>query len=413
MASDIRASQRVSSLDGLRGVAALIVVVQHCALVSPALAAGYYGGDVGGLANQIALYSPLHLFWGGAEAVVVFFVLSGVVLVRAMRSSRFTWGSYFPSRLVRLWLPVVGAVALGYLLLAVLPTIFPKLAGTGTSSPWLDRPFGYPFEAVAQDLALLGGTSGIVSPLWTLRWEIIFSLLLPVLAFAARLIPAWLFGVVCIALSATGAATHVAALQYLPIFGVGVALAFMWERLDRAGTGIRRGGSAVAWTAGLIAIVLAMTSKWTLRPVLDDAIVTPVSQVLIVSGAAALVYAAARCRPLNRLLSIKPIAWLGAVSFSLYLVHEPFVVTYAHLTGSAKLTLLLAVPTALLAAWLFWLVLERPVHHLSRRVRDRVATKELTELRARVQEQAAASAPVEPGRGSEPAHPPTRPLSVV
>lgn len=412
MASDVHVSQRVSSLDGLRGVAALIVVVQHCALVSPALAAGYYGGDVGGVANQIALYSPLHLFWGGAEAVVVFFVLSGVVLVRAMQSARFTWGSYFPSRLVRLWLPVVGAVALGYLLLAVLPTIFPRLAGAGTSSPWLDRPFGYPFESVAQDLALLGGTSGIVSPLWTLRWEIIFSLLLPVLAFAARLIPAWLFGVACIVLSATGAATHVAALQYLPIFGVGVALALTWQRLDRRGAGIGRGGSAVAWTFGLIAIVLAMTSKWTLRPILDDAIVTPVSQVLIVSGAAALVYAAARCRPLNRLLSIKPIAWLGAVSFSLYLVHEPFVVTYAHLTGSARLTLLFAIPTALLAAWLFWLVLERPVHHLSRRLRDRVATRELADLQARV---AATSAPVPAERtlAAESHRPPTRPLSVV
>lgn len=412
MASDIRTSQRVSSLDGLRGVAALIVVVQHCALVSPALAAGYYGGDVGGVVNQIAVYSPLHLFWGGAEAVVVFFVLSGVVLVRAMQSARFTWGSYFPSRLVRLWVPVVGAVALGYLLLAVLPSIFPKLAGTGTASPWLDRPFGYPFESVAQDLALLGGTSGIVSPLWTLRWEIIFSLLLPVLAFAARLIPAWLFGVICIALSATGAATHVAALQYLPIFGVGVALAFMWDRLEQRGAGIGRRGSAVAWSFGLIAIVLAMTSKWTLRPILDDAIVTPVSQVLIVSGAAALVYAAARCRPLNRVLSIKPIAWLGAVSFSLYLVHEPFVVTYAHLTGSARLTLLLAVPTALLAAWLFWLVVERPVHHLARRLRDRVASRELAELHDRVKA-ADAAAGTGPARETDPAHPPTRPLSVV
>ena len=409
MASDIQASQRVSSLDGLRGVAALIVVVQHCALVSPALAAGYYGGDVGGVLNQIALYSPLHLFWGGAEAVVVFFVLSGVVLVRAMRSSRFTWGSYFPSRLVRLWLPVIGAVALGYLLLALLPTIFPKLAGTGTSSPWLDRPFGYPFESVVQDLALLGGTSGIVSPLWTLRWEIIFSLLLPVLAFAARLIPAWLFGLVCIALSATGAATQVAALQYLPIFGVGVALAFMWERLDERGTRMGRATSIVLWSGGLIAVVLAMTSKWTLRPILDNAIVTPVSQVLIVSGAAVLVYAAARCRALNRLLSIKPIAWLGAVSFSLYLVHEPFVLTYAHLTGSAKLTLLLAVPTALLAAWLFWLVLERPVHHLARSLRDRIASRELADLRARVTATAADSA-AEPAASP---HPRTQPLPVA
>ena len=85
------ASSRLSSLDGLRGVAALIVVVHHSMLVSPNLAAAYYGGEVEGLAANIVTYSPLHLLWGGKEAVVVFFVLSGLVLVLAMRSMRFDW----------------------------------------------------------------------------------------------------------------------------------------------------------------------------------------------------------------------------------------------------------------------------------------------------------------------------------
>src|SRR5262245_36856658 len=109
-------SQRFASLDGLRGVAALVVVVHHSLLVSPMLAAAYYGGDITGALHRIAVYSPLHLLWGGKEAVVVFFVLSGFVLVMAMRSRSFDWASYFPSRLLRLYLPVAGAVALGALI---------------------------------------------------------------------------------------------------------------------------------------------------------------------------------------------------------------------------------------------------------------------------------------------------------
>lgn len=73
---------RVRALDGIRGLAAVVVVVHHTFLVSPLLANPYQNPyDVRpGTIAWWATYTPLHLFWDGTEAVFVFFVLSGFVL---------------------------------------------------------------------------------------------------------------------------------------------------------------------------------------------------------------------------------------------------------------------------------------------------------------------------------------------
>jgi peptidoglycan/LPS O-acetylase OafA/YrhL len=306
------AANRLSALDGLRGIAALVVVVHHALLVSPSLAAAYFGGDVQETPWRIALvYTPLHLVWGGAEAVVVFFVLSGFVLARAVRSRSFDWFSYFPSRILRLYLPVLGAVAFGFGVL-LLPH------DGATTSPWLlDRDAGYPFHDIVQDITLLGGTSGVVSPLWTLRWEIIFSLLLPVAAYAARLIPAWVLGVACIALSAVGASQDVAALQYLPVFGVGVAIEGEWDRIGAVVGRMTRRAGAFVWAGMLLLAAVLLSMHWELGGLLGHAAAVTIAQAPIVIGAGILVIAAVHCTTLRRVLTWRPVAWLGAVSFSL------------------------------------------------------------------------------------------------
>ncbi|QAY61284.1 acyltransferase [Microbacterium protaetiae] len=364
------ASSRFSALDGLRGVAALVVVVHHCLLVSPLMAAGYYGGDVGDNPVRLALmYTPLHLVWGGAEAVVVFFVLSGFVLSRAIRSRSFDWFSYFPSRVLRLYVPVVGAIVFGFVVL-MMPHV------NATSSPWLQRDSSdYDLGTVLQDLTLVGGTSGVVSPLWTLRWEVIFSLLLPVAAYAVRVIPAWLLGVLCVGLSTLGAAQDVAAMQYLPIFGVGVALEGEWDRISRTVDRMTRRAGGFVWTGILVLAVTMLSMHWLLLAPLGHAAAVALSQGPIVVGAALLVIMATHFGPLQRLLTWRPIAWLGGISFSLYLIHEPLVLMMAGASHAARWTVLTAVPLALIVAWVFWLVVERPAHHLSRTVRARATWK--------------------------------------
>jgi peptidoglycan/LPS O-acetylase OafA/YrhL len=69
---------------------------------------------------------------------------------------------------------------------------------------------------------------------------------------------------------------------------------------------------------------------------------------------------------------------LGRRSFSLYLVHEPIVVSVALLLGGrapAPVTLAIALPFALAAAALFFRVVESPSHRFARAVSRRLAVR--------------------------------------
>ncbi len=89
---------RWKGLDGLRGLAAIVVVLHHSLLTSPSLALAYFGGPKApvGSPSWLLTYTPLHLVWAGPEAVLVFFVLSGFVLTLPVLTSpandcRFVW----------------------------------------------------------------------------------------------------------------------------------------------------------------------------------------------------------------------------------------------------------------------------------------------------------------------------------
>ncbi len=98
---------RFSSLDGLRGIAAVVVMIHHSMMVLPSLAAPHFTNihvEPALSWSWFAAHTPLHWFWAGREAVWVFFVLSGFVLTRwLMRTSRQSWLAYYSSRLIRLY----------------------------------------------------------------------------------------------------------------------------------------------------------------------------------------------------------------------------------------------------------------------------------------------------------------------
>src|SRR5579871_5000823 len=73
-------SARVVSLDALRGLAAATVVLHHSLVVYPQFWAAYLPNRILSTPIKVLARTPLHLAWGGLEAVVVFFVLSGYVL---------------------------------------------------------------------------------------------------------------------------------------------------------------------------------------------------------------------------------------------------------------------------------------------------------------------------------------------
>lgn len=386
-------NERVLSLDGLRGVGALVVVVYHALLIVPAISAMYLAPANGVLASPPMfsvrwwMYStPLRLLWGGHEAVLVFFVLSGMVLtaplVRRPRHNA-AWLGYYRRRLCRLYVPVWAALLLAVLVCVIVPRR--DVAG----SSWLvTHPDPSPY-LVVHDAALLLGTSNLDSPLWSLRWEVLFSLLLPFMFLIMRVIRVERWPVLAIGLLAVAAAAgqvpavrhHLpvawmtaGSLQYLPVFAVGMIIAMCPERLQQLRHTMQHRTVPVVWT--IVALVLAASPTYLgTAPAVGTAFVL---QLTTLAGVTMIVLSALTLPAVTRALESKAFQYAGSRSFSIYLVHEPILVSVAlavHAAGALPWLLLapLAIAAALVVAEGFYWLMEKPAIRLSRRLDIRVS----------------------------------------
>jgi peptidoglycan/LPS O-acetylase OafA/YrhL len=312
-------------------------------------------------------YTPLHLLWAGGDAVLLFFVLSGYVLALPAVRKGTEWldSSYYPRRLLRLYLPVFGVLIVG----VVLHEVVSHSPVVG-ASPWLNNHSVAPtvkenLEAASLLWPRVTDWSS-VSVLWSLCWEVWFSILLPGLLllplftaarpkFAPAATAALLF-LVCV-----GVYEQNSFLTYIPGFVVGSMVAF---HLDKLMDVMRRIPVWVATAVGVLLLLAPdeMLGIWNGRDI---------ALAMCFAGAAVLVVSALTPGWFRQGLSSRPARWLGSRSFSLYLVHEPVVVVLALLLGGRPpLLVLLAVgvPAALLASELFWRAVESPTIVWARRV---------------------------------------------
>jgi peptidoglycan/LPS O-acetylase OafA/YrhL len=358
---------RLGALDGLRGVAALVVLAHHAMLTFGPLAAPYFGQEPVGKWAALLTYSPAHLVWAGTEAVYLFFVLSGFVLARSFTVAPVPWESYFVSRLVRLYVPVAAAAALAW----VTFVMFPRPAGG--NSLWLEvSPRTYNPTMFVKDATLLSGTSGGVTPLWSLQWEVLFSVLLPVFLVVGRRFHAGLLLTSAIALSACGVALHNSVLSYLPMFMVGVGLYRVSASLEKLRIRVDARGAGWTWGVGvpLFAVTLLLTvAAWWHPAISENPLMNAGARMLSLVGVAGVVVAAIIWRPWSRLLESRIVQWCGAISFSLYLVHEPLIKAAAFVSPGSAPVILAAIGVSIAVAWVFYVACERPVHRLARRLK--------------------------------------------
>ncbi len=364
--------ERLRSLDGLRGVAALVVVLHHALLVLPLLSVVQEQESAAGLGAGVWLltHSPLHLVWAGEEAVLIFFVLSGLVLALPATRHPVGWGAYFPRRLVRLYLPVWGALLVAVTLVVLVPR-----RESAVQSSWVNERVGAQPSDAWHDAVLLNGVSPLDTPLWSLRWEVVFSLLLPLfLVFGGRLRRAAVAKVILL-LALVGIGTMLGShpLRYLPVFGLGVLMAYHADELAAVARWLeRRSRPRLAWTVVGLVTVLLLAGRWEMAGLPSTMLITEaVGSGGTIVGAAMAVFLAMHWVSVRGVLELRPVQWLGRRSFSLYLVHEPVVVGLAvGLPASYALggTLVAGPLLALTLAAVFYRLVESPAHRASQAV---------------------------------------------
>ena len=348
-------------------------MVHHSLLLSPPLANAYLNDrPTVGSWPWVLTDTPLHLIWAGTEAVFLFFVLSGFVLtLPAAQGRRLNLQRYYPQRALRLYIPIAlgAALALG-LINAVARTVHPG------ASWWLNA---HATTAGVGDAVRIGeavyGTNYLNSAYWSLQWEVTFSIALPLFVIAMVRLRLWApvsAAVLIVALVHSTHSSHHSWL-YLPMFGLGALMAQQIGALDRAGA---RLNAMPRWLQAdlLMLATVMLTYRW-LVPLnhfaQDSQAFTTAALLVTLAGACAIVWIFASVDLGHRIGTNRVIAWLGKRSFSLYLVHEPIVVTTAfllHGTTDAGLVLAIALPVSLLAAEIFGRLCEVPAHRLARYV---------------------------------------------
>jgi peptidoglycan/LPS O-acetylase OafA/YrhL len=373
------ADRRMPSLDGLRGIAALVVVFGHAMLTQPFFWVLNFGPFAGHSTNYDWLRTtPLRLLWSSDKAVILFFVLSGFVLALPWINGRQRpYSSFAISRLCRIYLPYCAAMLFaGIFAVALGGQRIPGASDWVNVYGWANYIYR---PTIPSTILMLGNdySTWLDNVTWSLVWEMRVSLLFPLLVIpvirwglrGAVIVGAGLW----VAFSLSQAAdTKFPFASYIlghphdtfyfaAFFLIGIVLARYRDVL----TDLASKGKGLGSIALVIAGSWVWLHNWTIQPEFMKAL-----------GAALFLVAAASDGLPRKLLTTIPVQWLGRVSYSLYLIHVPIILIaeyllYPRLSHVAIVGV--AIPTALLVAELFHRSIERPAHELGRYLVQRKA----------------------------------------
>jgi peptidoglycan/LPS O-acetylase OafA/YrhL len=360
---------RFIELDSLRGLAALSVMICHF------LRFWLIDMTTHASKGKLIVYFFLHPISAGYEAVVLFFVLSGLVLsMPAVRGIAQPYPVFLTRRLFRIYFP--------YLIALVLAVIRAKLfckdvmAGAWISAYWNQS---IDWRLVGQHVLFLGEykTYQFDPPIWSLIQEMRISLIFPFLCLlASRLRPGWLMvlsvftSVLAIAISWLG--EFYLTLHYCAFFMMGILIARNRDSLSDW-------YDALSFNRKIVFAFLAsafycyghvfMTSLHIASslPGFRSAFDWPVA-----IGATALIVLCMNSLKLKRLLFLSPIRVLGEMSYSLYLMHFIVLLVCIHtLYGHIPLLVLFMIYStgALAVSWVFCQLVEKPFMKAGRSLR--------------------------------------------
>ncbi|MGB8363972.1 MAG: acyltransferase family protein [Rhizomicrobium sp.] len=356
-------TNRIDSLDSLRGLAALIVVFHHCLVAFPMFWSVYQRPADTAL-MRILGNSPIHVLWDGPEFVLVFFTLSGFVLSLPFWGGKsLTYGQFAVRRVFRIYPTYLVAVTIGAILMSALSS-GPLTGLSDWSAQFWNRPLNWTIVFDHVFLMASAGNNFIDTPVWSLVVEMHASLIFPLLILAIRR-SAIASVLVALALALVGdwaaridprdfpfLTSFATTLSYLWLFVVGALMAQHRAWLTQA---VRR-LPILLQTATLCLALIALNAIWQFGA-------GEIWRFVEQTGAVVLVGAAAFVPWVGRALDTTVFRWLGKISYSLYLIHfiVLFSVLYAFRAEVTLLRVVIAVPIlSILSAALLYRFVEVP-----------------------------------------------------
>ncbi len=302
--------KRIEFLDSIRGLAALFVLLSH------SLAAFSWPNS---LFFKSLTWPFVDILWNGKEAVVMFFILSGYVLSKPyVETSPVTRTFFLPTfyfrRFIRIWPPWFFAFVAS--VMARKWSFFhpdSKPPVTSWFSSFWHKPLTTP-DFLRQCVFTLHDPSRLLlNQDWSLGVELKASLLIPLFVVCARRKnQAWIFPLaVAFLFFSTG-------LFYVSMI-IGVLVAQYDARWCACFASLPKLAKAGVFAGGLLFYQAfgLLQNIFTGQPSLY---VYKYGLLLTALGCAAILIAVLGSKGLQRMLSWKPVVFLGRVSYSVYLL---------------------------------------------------------------------------------------------
>ncbi len=335
-------ANRIDSLDSVRGMAALSVVIFHVLVSFNTFYQAIHFKFEQPIIKWLTV-TPLHTFWVGYEAVLLFFVLSGFLLSLPFvdgRSPRY--GEYAIKRFFRIYIPYLFAMLLSCALMVLFAVQQPNpLLSEIYNNRWQEpldwNVFLSYFFLIGYDITNVNGV------FWTLVHELRISLILPFLLLIVKRFH-WL-SVTIFALVFSGGLWLGSCLlrpvfsdeissfinysigqtcYYVMFFMFGATLAKQRHVIAAL---IKRSSLKVQWMLFLIALVL-FNFKWMFSGLesyqsgtFTTVAIQTFQDAMIALGIAIILMLVFAAPAFHRFCSFQPFIWLGKISYSLYPSH--------------------------------------------------------------------------------------------
>jgi peptidoglycan/LPS O-acetylase OafA/YrhL len=311
------------SLDLVRGLAAILVLIDHWRSLF-----FVHFRDIG--AHRLFLVVPYILTAAGHQALVIFFVLSGLLIAgtirRAFEQRKWSWTSYLTHRVVRLWIVLIPGLVLCLLwdrIGAALITAFAPHFTNQTIRTMRYAELGDSLSAFIGNVFFVQGVLvapfGSDGPLWSLANEFWYYIIFPLGLIAVlpssrpgiRLITAAFVALLCIWLRPT-------LLALFPIWLSGAALVGL-PRLPLT--------APVRWfaAAAYVPVIFLCTHLQDSLPIVSDYLLAAVTTIFLWTLLSA-------CQPAQpTTVRVRLCRGVARFSYTLYVVHLPFLALVAAL----------------------------------------------------------------------------------
>jgi peptidoglycan/LPS O-acetylase OafA/YrhL len=371
-------SVHIPALDGLRGIAILLVLAHH--LTS-------YGGFQPQLLVDKLVYLATMAGWSGVD---LFFVLSGFLITGILYDSKgteFYFRNFYIRRCLRIFPLYYGVLVL---FLVVLPRVLTNGPSDASYQSLVADQAWYWAYLINVKIALDGWPKvSAINHFWSLAVEEQFYLVWPFLIFLCRRDTLVKVCVACV-LAALGwrigvawTSQHLPAYVLLPARMDALAIGGLLALLARDPQGLsvwRRSAGVLGVVAGSVIVVCAVAGRglWTTDPLTFTIGYTALA--IFFGATLSLVVTSAEDGVLGRICCSRLLRFFGRYSYGLYVFHHPIVIFTRRLFTAPDLPtvfgsqlsglaiyVLLAGGASLAVAMLSWHLYEAPFLRLKER----------------------------------------------